>query len=144
MVDVDGTLLSSNDAHARAFAQAFKEFDHNISFEQVRPLIGMGGDQIFPELVPGTNDKEGEGKDMADRRSKLFLKQVPDLKSTNGARQLLERLQQDGFTVVAASSAKREELEQLLKVAGLADLIDAETTSSDAEASRSRTSSRRR
>ncbi len=38
--------------------------------------------------------------------------------------------------VVAASSAKREELEQLLKVPGPADLIDAETTSSDAEASK--------
>jgi phosphoglycolate phosphatase-like HAD superfamily hydrolase len=48
----------------------------------------------------------------------------------------LERLQQEGFMVVAASSAKREELEQLLKVPGPADLIDAETTSSDAEASK--------
>jgi phosphoglycolate phosphatase-like HAD superfamily hydrolase len=109
---------------------------HNIPFERVRTLIGTGGDQIVPEPVPGTNNKEGEGEDMADRRSKLFLEQIPGLKPINEARQLRKRLQQDSFTVVAASSVKREELEQLLKVACLADLIDAEATSSDAEASK--------
>jgi len=136
LLDVDGTLVDSNDTHAQAFAQAFKEFGYDVPFERVRPLIGMGGDQIFPELAPGTNDKEGEGKQMATRRSELFLEKVPTLKPTNGARQLLERMKQAGLTLVAASSAKQEELDQLLKVAGIEGLIDAQTTSSDAEASK--------
>ncbi len=66
LVDIDGTLLDSNDAHAEAFAQAFQENGHNISFDRVRPLFGMGGDQVFPRLVPGLSDKEGDGKTIAD------------------------------------------------------------------------------
>ncbi len=136
LVDIDGTLLDSNDAHAEAFAQAFQENGHNISFDRVRPLFGMGGDQVFPRLVPGLSDKEGDGKTIADRRSKLFLSKVPGLKSTNGARALLERLHAEGLVVVAASSPKKQELEALLQVAKLDDLIDAQTTSDDAEVSK--------
>ena len=38
--DVDGTLVDSNDAHARAFVEAFREFGFEIPFEKVRRLIG--------------------------------------------------------------------------------------------------------
>lgn len=136
LVDVDGTLVNSNNAHAEAFAQAFGEHGHDVSFERVRPLIGMGGDQVFPQLVPGLSDTQGDGKPIAARRSELFLSKVPTLKPTNGARALLARFHEAGLVVVAASSAKQEELQALLEVANLDDLIDAETTSDDAEASK--------
>jgi HAD superfamily hydrolase (TIGR01509 family) len=136
LLDVDGTLVDSNDAHAKAFERMFKEFGYDVPFERVRPLIGMGGDQIFPELVPGTDHEEGEGKKMSDRRTEIFLETVQDLKPTDGARALLERMKRDGLTLVAASSARKQELEHLLKVVQVEDLIDEETTSSDAEASK--------
>jgi len=136
LLDVDGTLVDSNDAHAKAFEEVFKEYGYDVPFERVRPLIGMGGDQIFPEFAPGTNDKEGKGKEMATRRSEQFLEKVPTLKPTNGARQLLERMKQEGLMLIAASSAKQEELDELLKVAEVEGLIDAVTTSSDAESSK--------
>ena len=41
-----------------------------------------------------------------------------------------------GLTVVAASSAKKDELEALLKIAGADDLMDAATSSDDAEDSK--------
>ena len=57
LFDVDGTLIDSNDAHAKAWVAALAEAGFQIPFERVRPLIGMGGDRMLPELVPGLSDE---------------------------------------------------------------------------------------
>ena len=49
--DIDGTLVDSNDAHAHAWVDSLAEAGHHVTFERVRPLIGMGGDKVLPELV---------------------------------------------------------------------------------------------
>src|SRR5205085_2539704 len=43
LLDVDGTLIDSNDAHANAWVEALAELGPAISFDTVRPLIGKGG-----------------------------------------------------------------------------------------------------
>ncbi|WP_243147396.1 HAD hydrolase-like protein [Scytonema sp. UIC 10036] len=65
LLDVDGTLVLSNDAHAQAWVDVFKEFGYDVPFEQVRPLMGMGGDQVIPRMVPELTKEEGEGKAIA-------------------------------------------------------------------------------
>jgi len=50
--DVDGTLVDSNDAHARAWLRAFAEHGITVAYEPVRRAIGMGGDKLMP-LVAG-------------------------------------------------------------------------------------------
>jgi HAD superfamily hydrolase (TIGR01509 family) len=136
LLDVDGTLMHSNDAHAEAFEQAFREFGYDVPFHELRPLMGMGGDKIFPKFAPGVDHKEGKGKEMSQRRTEIFLEKLPTLTPTRGTRELLERMKADGLILVAASSSKSDELEHLLKAAGVEDLIDERTTSSDAEQSK--------
>lgn len=136
LLDVDGTLVDSNDAHAAAWEQAFREYGYDVPFDKLRSLIGMGGDKLMPECVPGLSDEESPGKDLSERRAAIFQEGVADLKPTKGARALVERLKQDGFKVVAASSAKQEELGDLLKAANVEDLLEEATTSSDAEQSK--------
>ena len=44
ILDVDGTLVLSNDAHAHAWVEAFRdEGGREVPYARVRPLIGMGG-----------------------------------------------------------------------------------------------------
>ena len=43
LFDVDGTLTDSNDAHARAWTQAFREQGVAVDEQEVRRLIGMEG-----------------------------------------------------------------------------------------------------
>ena len=50
LLDIDGTLIDSNDAHARAWVDAGAELGYRIQYEDVRPLIGMGGDKVMPQL----------------------------------------------------------------------------------------------
>ncbi len=49
--DVDGTLIDSVDFHAKAWVDAFKEFGHDFSFDDVRAQIGKGGDQLLPAFL---------------------------------------------------------------------------------------------
>ena len=139
LLDVDGTLVSSNDAHAQAWVDAFVEFGYEVPFEKVRPLIGMGGDQVIPKLVPELNDEEGDGKAISSRRKELIInKYGPKLKPTQGARDLITKMQEAGLKLIVASSAKSEELKILLKAAQVDDLLQEieATTSDDAEASK--------
>lgn len=137
ILDVDGTLVLSNDAHAQAWVEAFAAEGYEVPFEKVRPLIGMGGDQVIPKMVPELNDQEGAGKTISEQRKKLILTKFgPKLSSANGTRDLVQKMQAAGLHLIIASSATAQELEILLKVAQVDDLLHEATTSNDAEASK--------
>ena len=137
ILDVDGTLVLSVDAHAEAWSDSLREAGHDVPPDRVRPLIGMGGDRVLPQLVPGLQEDDPEGKRIAERRGEIFLERyAPDLAPAAGARELLERLRADGLQLVVASSAKENELTVLLERAGVPDLIEQQTSSDDAESSK--------
>ncbi len=137
ILDVDGTLVLSNDAHAQAWVEAFASFGYEVSFEQVRPLIGMGGDKVIPKMVPDLNDQEGDGKAISERRKELIINRYgPKLQPAPGSRQLILRMQAAGSRLIIASSATSEELQVLLKAAQVDDLLHEATTSDEAEASK--------
>jgi HAD superfamily hydrolase (TIGR01509 family) len=136
IVDIDGTLLASNEAHARAFVDAGAEQGVEADFEQVLRLIGKGGDKLIPEAFGF--DKESEpGKRLDERKKEIFAQRyLPSLEPTPGARMLLHRLRDDGIKLVVATSAGGDEMGMLLKQAGVDDLIQDATSSSDAEESK--------
>ncbi len=139
LLDVDGTLVISNDAHAQAWVEAFAAFGYTVEFDQVRPLIGMGGDQVVPKFAPSLSGNEGKGKEIADRRKELIINKFgKNLKAADGTRDLIIKMQNQGLRLMIASSATTEELSVLLKAAGVDDILSqgAATTSSDAEASK--------
>ncbi|CAN5745273.1 HAD family hydrolase [soil metagenome] len=136
ILDVDGTLIHSNDAHARAYIDAGEELGHKMEFEKVRRLIGMGGDKLLPRAAGLEEDSE-EGEKVAERKKQIFKERyLPTLKPTPGARQLLHRLRDDGMKLVVATSAKKDEMGELLEQAEIADLIQDATSASDAEESK--------
>ena len=134
--DVDGTLVNSNDAHADSWVETFSEAGYDVPFDVVRPLIGMGGDKLLPKTIGIESDSE-EGKKLAANRWNLFKKKyAPSLRPLEGARALVQRIRNDGLATVIATSANQEELHLLLKAAEVADLMEEEATSSDAESSK--------
>jgi phosphoglycolate phosphatase-like HAD superfamily hydrolase len=136
LLDVDGTLIDSNDAHATSWVEVGAEFGYTIKFDDVRWLVGMGGDKVLPRLT-GLEENTSKGKQILERRGEIFRgKYLPSLAPFPHARELLERMRGDGFDLVVASSAGEEELTALLKQAGVADLISAKTSSDDAAESK--------
>ncbi|MDB4914750.1 MAG: ppaX 1 [Gemmatimonadetes bacterium] len=135
LLDIDGTLIDSNDAHARAWVESLAEHGYVIRFQDVRPLIGMGGDKILPMLT-GLDGRGDDAKRIASTRSAIFRRLLPSLQATRGARDLLVRLQELGFELVIATSAREEEMQAILDQAGVADLIETGASSGDADASK--------
>ena len=135
LFDVDGTLVDSNDAHAHAWVEAFAETGIPVPFSRVRRCIGMGGDKLMP-AVAGISEDSPEGERISRRRAEIFkTKYLPHLKPFPDAGRLVPTIVARGFTAVAASSAKEDELRALLKIAG-AESLHSATSSDDAEASK--------
>ena len=136
LFDVDGTLVDSNDAHAHAWVRAFAEHGIAVDFAAVRRCIGMGGDKLMP-AVSGVAHESPRGEAIAGRRSAIFTQEfVPRLKPFRDASRLVAVIKERGFTAVAASSARKDELQPLLAIAGADSLMDAATSSDDAEESK--------
>jgi HAD superfamily hydrolase (TIGR01509 family) len=136
ILDVDGTLVDSNDAHAQAWVDALAEHDIQVGFEKVRPLVGMGGDKLLPE-VSGIEEDTPEGERISKRRGEIFKQRyLPTLKAFPSTRELLQRMRNEGLKLVVASSAKEDELNPLLKIAGADGLVEEKTSSDDAENSK--------
>jgi HAD superfamily hydrolase (TIGR01509 family) len=136
LFDVDGTLVDSNDAHAHAWVKAFAEAGITVDFARARRCIGMGGDKLMPE-VSGLAEDSPIGSKIAKRRGEIFTTEfLPKIQAFKDAGRLVAAVKQLGPTVVAASSAKKEELEALLEIAGADRAMDSATSSDDAEESK--------
>ncbi len=136
ILDVDGTLVDSNGAHARAWVDAFAEHGIPVLYERVLRSIGMGGDKLMP-AVSGISEDSPTGKRISRRRGEIFRRvYFPAVRPFPRVRELVERFKHDGYTVTVASSAKEQELDPLLGRAGVRDLIQTTTSSDDAENSK--------
>jgi HAD superfamily hydrolase (TIGR01509 family) len=134
--DIDGTLVDSNDAHAQSWVDTFAEADYEVPFDVVRPLIGMGADKLLPKTIGVKHDSK-EGKKLLARRSEIFRrKYLPHLQPLPGSRALVLRVRAEGLKPIVATSAKEDELKDLLKAAGVNDLMEEKATSSDAKRSK--------
>jgi HAD superfamily hydrolase (TIGR01509 family) len=136
LFDIDGTLVDSNDAHAHAWVLAFAEHGIDVDFAGVRRAVGMGADKLIPN-VSGISEESAQGRQIASRRKEIFRERfLPRLQPLRDADRLVAAIKQRGLAVVAASSAKQEELRPLLEIAGVAALMDGATSSDDAEGSK--------
>jgi HAD superfamily hydrolase (TIGR01509 family) len=131
LLDLDGTLIDSNDAHAQAFVEAFAGAGFSVPFERVRRLIGKGGDKLLREAA-GLEEDAPPGCEIAERKKQVFMERfLPNLRPFPQVRELLERMRGEGLRLVVASSAGGDELEKLLESAGVADLMQNETSGSE-------------
>jgi phosphoglycolate phosphatase-like HAD superfamily hydrolase len=136
LLDIDGTLVDSNDAHASAWVDAFAAHGRDLPFDRVRPLIGMGSDKMLA-VAASLDHESAEGLAIASTRAAIFKRDyVPSLRPTPGAERFVAWLLETGLRVIVATSAQEQELRDLLAVSGALALLDDATTSDDAEASK--------
>lgn len=136
LFDVDGTLVDSNDAHAEAWVKAFAEFTITVDPDKVRRCIGMGGDKLLP-TVSAIREDSPIGSKISARRGEIFRTEfLPLVKPFRDADRLVAAVKDWGLNAVAASSARRDELEPLLRIAGAEWLMDAAASSDDADESK--------
>jgi HAD superfamily hydrolase (TIGR01509 family) len=135
LLDIDGTLIDSNDAHTQAWVQTLQRHGRSVGDEQMRSVIGMGSDKVFAEVL-GIESDSALAKEITQDRTQLLLNSfIPNLEPAPGARLLLERMRSEGLRLVIASSSG-EELPALLAQAGLQDLLDTAVSSDEVKQSK--------
>lgn len=136
LLDIDGTLVDSNGAHASAWSDAFAAHGRRHAPDEIRPLIGKGGDKLLRELA-SLDDESGEGKQISEARTEIFkARYLPAIEPMPGAAAFVQWLLESRITVVVATSAKKEEVRALLAICGGQALAEEATTSDDAERSK--------
>ena len=136
LLDLDGTLVRSNEAHAEAWRDALAERGKTPPFDEVRRAIGRGGDQLLPLFLTEAEIAEW-GEALKERRGEIFAQNyLHRVEPIPGAREFVASLLERGLSVALGSSATSEELAMLARVGGLDDLPIAVTTSDDAERSK--------
>src|SRR4051812_24540388 len=71
LLDIDGTLIDSNEAHAKAWCEALNEFGHDVTLAEAAHQIGKGADQLMPAfLSPQELARHGEA--LQNRASEIF------------------------------------------------------------------------
>ncbi len=96
----------------------------------IHRLIGMGGDQLIPELL-GHDKPEASAA-----RAGHYRELIGDVRAFPGAAQLLRTLHGRGVGVVLATSSPCDELEVLREVLDADEAIDGQTTADDVEDSK--------
>ena len=118
--DVDGTLLDSVDLHAIAWQDALARFGHDVSFREVRSQIGKGGDKLIPVFL-SREAQEDHAKELEAWRSERFkAKYLQLIRPFSAVPELLRHARDRGLQIAIASSAKKDELETYLDIAGIA------------------------
>lgn len=132
ILDVDGTLVDTNFQHAIAWYRAFRQHDVHLPIWRIHRAIGMGGDQIVPELA-GEEVEEEQGEDIRSAEKALYMALIDEVEPLAGARELITELKDRDKAVILASSAKPDEIERYLELLGARDVVDGWTTSADVE-----------
>lgn len=136
LVDIDGTLVDSNDQHADCWIESFKHFGRDVSWEEIRPQIGKGGDLLVPDTLDARSMRSF-GEELKRYRSELWKRSYIDgIRPFPGAAEALGRFREEGIRIALASSSNPDEVSHYARLLGVEDLIDAATSRDDARLSK--------
>jgi HAD superfamily hydrolase (TIGR01509 family) len=132
ILDVDGTLVDTNYHHALAWHRALHAHGHQVQMWRVHRHIGMGGDQILDALI-GEEPAAEQGDAIREAEAEAYEELIGEVEPMEGARELIEKLKEDGSTVILSSSAKEWEVDHYIDLLDVRELVDDWTTSADVE-----------
>ena len=136
LCDMDGTLVESNWLHAAAWKDAFAIVHIDLELEDVRRQIGKGGDELIPVFVPWWKRTMIEEPLKAYREFVFRQDYLHKVKPFPRIRDFFLHLRDTGIRSALSSSAKKRDLDDYMRIADIADLVDQITSSDDADRSK--------
>ena len=130
LFDIDGTLVDSNYVHVDTWSRAFADAGIAVPSWRIPRCIGMDGGKLLEELV-GSSDSAAalEAKEL---HSSYYAEASKRLQILLFSRELLQRIEDLGLTVVLATSAPEDELATLRDLLDVEEIVSVVTSSSSA------------
>jgi phosphoglycolate phosphatase-like HAD superfamily hydrolase len=122
ILDVDGTLVDSNDLHAESWVEALRYWGAEVAFSRVRPLIGMVDEQLLRSL--GVDPGSQRGLSILSTRKDLFIQRyLPGVKPLPRVRELLARMREEGLELAVVPAYDDDLMALLLEKTGASGII---------------------
>ena len=135
LLDLDGTLVDSVNAHAVSWKKVLSRHGHEVDLSSLERLIGMGEDKMLRSAIGEVS--EAEEKVLTDERSSRFRKnEIRDVRPFERALELIKALRENGLTVMLATAASADDRDALLKQGGLQDAFEEFVSSDQVEGSK--------
>lgn len=130
LFDVDGTLADTNYLHTLAWWRALQDHGQTAPMAAIHRLVGMGSSELLAELIGHPDDEISEAQSLEYQRMKGEITPLP------GARELVCGVSDRGACVVFATSAKQQDIDDLLRALDVTDRVDHVINSADVEAAK--------
>ncbi|HVE69764.1 MAG TPA: HAD family hydrolase [Thermoanaerobaculia bacterium] len=136
LLDIDGTLVDSNDKHTHCWVEAFAHFGKEVAWNVIRQQIGKGGDLLVPDTLNAREMREF-GEPLQKYRGELWKKSyMESVQPFAGARECIRELAGRGIRIALASSSNPDEVEYYVELLGVGDLLEGTTSKEDAQFSK--------
>lgn len=136
LLDIDGTLVDSNEKHAHCWIEAFAHFGRNVEWETVRGQIGKGGDLLVPDTLNAKEMLEF-GEPLKKYRGELWKQRyMRSVEPFPGVVEAIQAIAARGIRVALASSSNPDEVEYYVELLGVGDLLEGTTSKEDAQFSK--------
>ena len=136
LLDIDGTLVDSNDKHADCWVQAFAHFGKTVEWQTIRQQIGKGGDLLVPDTLNAREMRE-YGKELQEYRGEVWKdRYMETVQPFPGIVESIRAIAARGIKLAFASSSNPDEVEYYVELLGVGDLLEGTTSKEDAEVSK--------
>jgi len=133
LLDLDGCLIDSNDAHARAWSDALGRFGRRVPASRIRIHIGKGGKEMLRDFVTPA-EHAILASAMGATQNEIFLSRFGrEVRPFPGAAAAVRGMARAGIRVVLASSADPEVVERATALLRIGDALTGATTAEDVE-----------
>jgi HAD superfamily hydrolase (TIGR01549 family) len=120
ILDIDGTLIDSNDAHVDAWVEALASFGYRIPRDRMLREVGKGADQLIPSVVGATVEREqGDAIRIVQRRAFAAIAAARPLPVFPGVHELVSRARKAGLRIALATSSAETQIAALERSSGL-------------------------
>jgi HAD superfamily hydrolase (TIGR01549 family) len=136
ILDIDGTLVDSNDKHTDCWLEAFAHFGKKLERSTVREQIGKGGDLLVPDSLNAREMREF-GEELKEFRGELWKERyMKSVRPFPGVVEAIGTLEHRGLKIALASSSNPDEVEYYVQLLGVSRIVDGTTSKDDAQFSK--------
>lgn len=136
LLDIDGTLIDSNDKHADCWVEAFAHFGKQVDRDFIRGQIGKGGDLLVPDTLDAREMRKF-GDELKEYRGELWKRNyMESVQPFPGVPEAIRQLSDRGYKLAFASSSNANEVEYYVSLLGAEKLLEASTSKKDAQFSK--------
>lgn len=115
LFDMDGVLVNNLEIHRLAFAEFFRRYGVERSFDELNRVFGMGNDDIMGELMPRDVVERVGIRELGYEKEAIYREiYAPIIEPQRGLCRLLEECEREGLRCAVGSSGYKANVDFVL------------------------------